>query len=100
VPGEEKPTAQVVLIMKPVNAGRICGTITNINEAAQTITIAPANGGAEVPVKYDENTLFTLKGTIRVGVGQTARAIYNTETMVAKVVRVGISLLEPEEQTE
>ena len=101
VPGENKPTAKVVvIILKPVNAGRVGGTITNIDEAAQSITIAPANGAEEATLKYDENTLFTLKGTIRVGVGQTARAIYNTETMVAKVVRVGISLLEPEEQTE
>jgi len=95
VPGEEKPTAQVVLIMKPVNAGRICGTIDNIDEAAKTITIAPANGGDKVTLKYDGNTIFTIKGTIRVEVGQTACAVYNTETMVAKTVRVGISLPEP-----
>ncbi len=88
LPGKDKPTAQVVLIIKPSVWGRIAGTITDVSD--DSITIEPVSGGDEVLLEYDENTIFILKGItgIDAEAEQFARAVYNTETMVAKVVRV------------
>ena len=86
VPGEDKPTAKLVLIIKPADIGRIAGTITGVSD--DSITIDPLNGDDEVTLEYNENTLFILKGIISVETGQFAHAVYNTETMVAKLVRV------------
>ena len=88
VPGKDKPTAQVVLIIKPSVWGRIAGTITGVS--GDSITIDPGNGGDEVTLEYNEDTLFILKGIIAVDAAaeQFARAIYNTETEIARVVRV------------
>lgn len=77
--------AKVVTIIEPVSYGRVSGTITGISD--DSITIEPVNGDA-VTLEYNENTIFILKGIIEVEAEQFAGAGYNTETMVAKVVRV------------
>ncbi len=88
VPGKDKPTAKVVLIIKPSVWGRIAGTITGVSD--DSITIEPVSGGDEVTLEYTGGTVFILKGIISVEeeAEQFARAVYNTETMIAKVVRV------------
>lgn len=85
---EEKLTAWVVLIIEPTIWERIIGTITDVS--GNFITIEPVSGGDEIPLEYNENTIFILKGIIGIDeeVEQFARAVYNTETMMAKVVRV------------
>jgi len=83
---EEKLTARVVLIIEPSVWGRITGTIKRLSDDA--IVIEPVDGGDTVPLRYDESTTFILKGFTSVEVEQFARAVYNTETMVARVVRV------------
>ncbi len=83
---EEKLTARVVLIIKPSVWGRTAGTIKRLSNDA--IVIEPVGGGDAVPLRYDESTTFILKGFTSVEVEQFARAVYNTETMVVRVVRV------------
>lgn len=83
---EERLTAQVVFIIKPSVWERIAGTIERLSDDA--IVIEPVGGGNTVTLRYDENTTFILKGFTSVEVEQFARAVYNTETMVARVVRV------------
>ncbi len=97
VPGEDKPTAKLVLIMKPADIGRIAGNITGVSD--DSITIDPINDGDEVTLEYNEDTIFILKGFTRVeeDAGQFAHAVYNTETMVAKLVRVRTEAPEPTE---
>ena len=83
---EEKLTAWVVLIIEPTIWERTAGTIKRLSGDA--IVIEPVNGGDVVSLRYDENTTFILKGFTSVEVEQFARAVYNTETMMARVVRV------------
>jgi hypothetical protein len=88
VPGEDKPTAQVVLIIRPSVWGQTAGTIKRVSD--DKIAIEPVSGGDVVILKYNENTTFILKGIIAVEAGaeQFARAVYNTDTTMARVVRV------------
>jgi len=83
---EEKLTAQVVFIIKPFVWEGIAGTIKRLSDDA--IVIEPVGGGDTVPLRYDESTTFVLKGLTSVEIEQFACAVYNTETMMAKVVRV------------
>jgi len=88
VPSDEKPVARLVLIFKQSPYKRIGGTITDVSPDNQTITIAPTNDSEPVTLRYNENTIFNLKGTIAVEPGQLARATYHTEGMMAKAVTV------------
>ena len=95
---EEKLTARVVLIIEPSVWERIAGTIKRLSDDA--IVIEPVGGGDAVPLRYDESTTFILKGFTSVEVEQFARVLYNTETTIAKVVRVwpeAPQLLQPAE---
>jgi len=83
---EEKLTARVVLIIEPSVWNRVAGTIKRLSGDA--IVIEPVNGGDVVSLRYDENTTFILKGFTSVETEQFARVVYNTETMMARVVRV------------
>jgi len=83
---EEKLTARVVLIIEPTIWERAAGTIKRLSGDA--IVIEPVNGGDTVPLRYDENTTFILKGFTSVAVEQFACAVYDTETMLARTVRV------------
>ena len=85
-PEENGYLAKVVTIIEPTTYARINGTITGVSD--DFITIEPVSGGDEVPLEYNENTTFILKGFTSVEVEQFACAVYNTETMMAKVVRV------------
>jgi len=100
VPGEDKPTAKVVLIIKPSVWGRIIGTITDVS--GNFITIEPVSGGDEIPLEYTENTIFILKGIIGIDeeAEQFACALYNTETMIARVVRVWPEAPQPPQPAE
>lgn len=85
-PEENGYLAKIVTIIEPTTYARINGTITGVSD--DFITIEPVSGGDEVPLEYNENTTFILKGFTSVEVEQFACAVYNTETMMAKVVRV------------
>jgi len=78
--------AKIVTIIEPTTYARVTGTITDVSD--DFITIEPVSGGDEVPLEYNESTTFILKGFTSVEVEQFACAVYNTETMMAKVVRV------------
>lgn len=87
-PESERYLARVVTIIKPTTYGRVSGTVTGVSDDA--ITIEPVSGGAEVTLEYNENTLFILNGIITIDpeVEPFACAVYNTETTLAKVVKV------------
>jgi hypothetical protein len=87
-PESERYLARVVTIIKPATYGRVSGTVTGVSE--DSITIEPVGGGAEVTLEYNENTLFILKGIIMIDpeAEPFACAVYNTETTLAKVVKV------------
>ena len=80
--------AKIVAIIKPVTYGRVSGTITSVSD--DSITIEPVSGGDEVTLEYNENTIFILKGITGIDPDAEpfAGAVYNTETTVAKTVRV------------
>lgn len=83
VPSNGKPLAKLVLIIEPTAYQCVIGEVIEITEG--TITIDPEEG-AEVELKYNEDTRFILRlrGTPFLE-GQIARAIYD-EDMMAKVV--------------
>jgi len=83
---EERLTAQMVYIIKPSVWERVAGTIESLSD--DSIAIKPASGDDTVTLTYDENTIFTLKGFTSVETEQFAHAVYNTETMMAKVIKV------------
>ncbi len=87
-PESDRYLARVVTIIKPATYSRVSGTITGV--ADDSITIEPVSGGDEVTLEYNENTIFILKGITGIDPDAEpfARAIYNTETTVAKTVRV------------
>jgi len=77
--------AKYVVITKKPPVARVEGTITAVS--ANTITITPT-GGQAVVLTWDKDTRFTIAGAITVKVGQTAIAVYNTETKKASVISV------------
>jgi len=85
---EEGLTAQVVFIIKPTAYARVTGTIIDVSSVDKALTIEPANSDDAVTLRYDENTTFILKGFTSVEIEQFTCVVYNTETMMAKVVRV------------
>lgn len=85
----ENDYAERVLIIKPTTYACVSGTIRDVSSGEKTITIAPEDGEA-VTLHYNEGTVFILKGIIllEAEVEPFARAVYNTETTMAKVVWV------------
>jgi hypothetical protein len=77
--------ARWVLIIKPATRAHVGGTITGLT--SETITIAP-DGGEAVTLGYNEDTVFVLNGFTSVEVRQLARAVYDSENMLAKRVVV------------
>lgn len=75
--------AKYVVITKKLPIARAEGTITAVS--ANTITITPS-GGQAVVLNWDKDTRFTIQGAITIQVGQTATAVYNTETKKASVI--------------
>jgi hypothetical protein len=84
--------AKWVLITKVTNYASVSGTITDVSPAS--ITITPEDGDP-VTLSYNENTVFTLKGVIQVVPGQSARAIYDSDNLLAKRVTVPQEVVEP-----
>jgi len=79
--------ARWVLIVKPASYARVSGTITGLT--SETVEITPEDGEA-VTLRYNGDTVFVLNGFIAVREGQLARAVYETENMLAE--RVSVSL--------
>ncbi len=84
-PGEDTLTAKLVLIMKAPTNRRISGTIDTVTDSSITIV---GTDGSSVTLSYDENTTFILKGVIALEPGQSVHAVYNSEDMVAKMVKM------------
>ncbi|MEW6141741.1 MAG: DUF5666 domain-containing protein [Chloroflexota bacterium] len=80
--------AKYVVITKRLPIARVEGTITAVS--ANTITITPT-GGQPLVLNWDKDTRFTLQGAITIQAGQTATAVYNTETMKASVISVKVA---------
>jgi len=80
--------AKRVLIVKPAARAHVGGTITGLT--SETITIAPDDGEA-VTLCYNEDTVFVLNGFTAVEEGQSARAVYETEHMLAERVNVSLT---------
>jgi len=84
--------AKIVTIIEPTTYACINGTITDVS--GNLITIKRVSDGAEVTLEvtleYTDDTVFILKGIIGIDeeAEQFACAVYNTETMMARVVRV------------
>jgi len=87
VQGEDNLVARLVLIIKLTTYEPIIGTVIGISLEDEIITIAPADGGEDITLKYSEKTRFILRGTPSLE-GQTARVVYVNEgdDKVAKVV--------------
>jgi len=87
VPEEDNLVAKLVLIIKPTTYEPIIGTVIGISLEDEIITIAPADGGEDILLKYNEKTRFILRGTPSLE-GQTARVVYvnKGDEKVAKVV--------------
>ena len=81
---EDNLVAKLVLTIKLPTPHCVVGTVTGISSVDKTITIAPADGGDDIILSYNEKTRFILRGTLNLE-GQSARAVYDGE-MVAKVV--------------
>ncbi len=77
--------AKRVLIIKPTTYARVNGTIDAVSSEAKTITITTNDG--EVPLSYNEGTVFILKGITQME-GQSAYVIYDSENNIAKRVVV------------
>jgi hypothetical protein len=76
--------AKAVLIVKPYARALVSGTITDVG--SETIEITP--DGEAVVLDYNENTVFVLSGFTLVEEGQLARAVYDSESMLAQRVVV------------
>lgn len=92
VPNESEPLAKLVLILEPAACSRVIGEVTGTGD---TITITPENGDA-VELKYNEDTIFILRGTPSLEEGEEAVAIYveTDDGLLAKRIRQGGSLPE------
>jgi len=77
--------ARAVLIAKPVTRARVSGVITDVS--LETIEITPQDG-RPVILRYNEDTVFVLNGFISVEEGQLARAVYDSEHILAMRVVV------------
>ena len=84
-PGEDTLTAKLVIIMKAPVLQRVGGTIEAVSSDSITITTAD---GSLVTLSYDENTTFILKGVIALEPGQSVHVVYNSQDMVAKLVKM------------
>jgi len=93
--GADGYLAKIVTIVEPTTYTSVAGTIKRLS--SDHIVIEPLSDGDEVTLEYDESTAFILKGFTSVEVGQFTRATYNTETMMANVVRVWLEPPQPAE---
>jgi len=87
--------AKKVLIIEPATCSRLRGIISDVSPA--DITIEPADGSEAVTLEYNSRTTFILRGTTRIEPGQSACAVYDSDSMVARRVTAGMP---PQEVTE
>ena len=81
--------AKRVLIIKPTTYASVSGTIVLLDDSSETKTFTiVTDEDEEVPLSYNESTVFILSGFIAVEEGQYAHAIYDSDNMVAKRVVV------------
>jgi len=90
-PDNDGSLAELVIIFKPTAYQHASGTIGAVFDDSITITIADDE---TVTLRYDENTCFILNGVIAVEPGLSARAIYNAENMLAKLVTVNLEAVD------
>ena len=77
--------AKVVLIAKVNARDRVSGVITGVT--SETIEITPEDG-RPVTLRYNQDTVFVLNGFTAVEERQLARAVFDSEHMLAKKVVV------------
>jgi hypothetical protein len=84
---DEIVLAERVMIINQLINSLVEGTVTEVNDSAKTITIAPADGGAEVILSYDDDTRILLLGSVSLETGVTVRAVAD-ETGLASLITV------------
>ena len=77
--------AEMVVIIKRPAIQYISGTIDAVS--GDSITIVTDN---PTTLRYDKDTIFTLTGVIAVEPGQSIHAVYDSEEMLLKRVRVNV----------
>lgn len=87
--------AKRVLIIEPATCSHLRGTISDVSPA--DITIEPADGSEAVTLEYNSRTVFILRGTTQIEPGQSACAVYDSDSMVARRVTAGMP---PQEVTD
>jgi hypothetical protein len=89
----ESLLAERVEITKVTTYEHVSGTITAVSATDKTITIT-TDEDEEVTLTYNERTVFILKGIIQVDIGQSAKAVYDSDTLIAKTVTVNPAEIE------
>lgn len=90
--GEDNPLAKLVIIIEPIGYGRVVGTVTDISTEDKTITVDLIGEDGEITLSYNERTRFILCGVPGLEVGQSIRAIYDVEEMMANLVFASVAV--------
>jgi hypothetical protein len=90
-PEADNLVAKRVVIFEALAYHQVSGTVADIDVVARTITVEPADDGADVILSYDDDTRFYLVGAISLGEGDEVWVVYD-EHNVAQVVMVLSSL--------
>ena len=77
--------AKQVMIVKESNLKIVKGEIIDVDDDSFTITDVEGN---EVTLNWDENTRISLLGAVSMETGQYARAVYNSDTMITRVINI------------
>jgi hypothetical protein len=83
----DNPLAKRVVITEPTTYHHLVGMILGIDTDGKTITISSDNGES-IDLSYDEETYFTLRGSISLEVGDSVRAVYDEGGMAKVVVMI------------
>lgn len=87
-PGEDGPVAERVVIIEPAAYHHVTGTVVSLDADAMTITVAPAEGGDDVVLSYDEGARFVLRGRTSLEVGESVRVVCDGAGIVRLVIVV------------
>jgi hypothetical protein len=87
-PGEDDPVAEQVVIIEPAAYHHVTGTVVGLDATAQTITVAPAEGGDDIVLSYDDGTRFVLRGRTSLEAGDSVRAVCDGAGIVRLVIVV------------
>ncbi len=77
--------AKQVLILKALPLAAVSGTVSAVGDHTFTVTKADST---TVVLTWDGDTRFVIRGYASLQVGQTVNALYNSDTKLAKVVKV------------